>query len=639
MENRRNIKRANDRFDVFLYQAKCSLFLISLFLYLLCLPQFAVAAKTCSPEIKDYQFIAPLSDQTYTQLSWRGQTTEGHSWQQQHERAVESAWYRIVWDKPCHGDEPTVIVLQSLSVLGEVYLNDELLWQPKNQNNTQLLSWNTPRYWVLTAKQIRQQNNEIKIHVQGSNFHSSGLGSLAILPFTEGLQRYETWYWQQIKIHQVKWIVSLVLAIVALSIFLFHPGQQNYFWLALSMLLWACYLINFIFENTPFYWHELWFEYFSLIAFTGYVCCHCIFVMHLTECFKLVFKHILIFCFVLNIVAALLLNKDAAIGFLPIFFALWLIILSLNSLFLLWISFQAKRIQIYVLAAAQCSYTPTLIYTIWHRFDLESTAVWFPYIDFISIIFMLMLLVLQIMSHIHQLKQQHFIAVQSQQSTHSELLQCFSKDRENDAEKIKVQERVALAQDLHDGVGGAILRLIYLIEHDIEPLRKAKILMLLKLIKDDLRNIVDYGASFNRHLPDSPIIWLAPLRYRFSEIFDVANIHLEWKVDTVWLAPITIQECLLLQRIIEEALTNIFKHSSANHAQLRFSLEQQLLLLIIQDNGRGFDLNSVEAGNLGIGLLSIKKRVKNLEAQLNIISREGCTMLEIRKVLLAVQPR
>lgn len=84
-----------------------------------------------------------------------------------------------------------------------------------------------------------------------------------------------------------------------------------------------------------------------------------------------------------------------------------------------------------------------------------------------------------------------------------------------------------------------------------------------------------------------------------------------------------------LYRIAQEALNNIFKHAEAEHVMLRLSLEQQALVLVVQDDGCGFDTANVRKtdGN-GWGLRTIRERTKILrgDCSLESIPQRGTTL-------------
>lgn len=79
---------------------------------------------------------------------------------------------------------------------------------------------------------------------------------------------------------------------------------------------------------------------------------------------------------------------------------------------------------------------------------------------------------------------------------------------------------------------------------------------------------------------------------------------------------------LTLFRIIQELVTNIIKHAEAKNATINISAYDKNLNLIIEDNGKGFDMNKVNL-NSGMGISSIKTRVEHLEGTFTVDSTLG----------------
>lgn len=70
-------------------------------------------------------------------------------------------------------------------------------------------------------------------------------------------------------------------------------------------------------------------------------------------------------------------------------------------------------------------------------------------------------------------------------------------------------------------------------------------------------------------------------------------------------------------RIVQEALTNIFKHAHAQNASIHIQSDSSYLKIEIKDNGVGFDINKQLRG---YGLLGIVERVESLGGSLEISS-------------------
>jgi two-component system, NarL family, sensor histidine kinase UhpB len=91
-------------------------------------------------------------------------------------------------------------------------------------------------------------------------------------------------------------------------------------------------------------------------------------------------------------------------------------------------------------------------------------------------------------------------------------------------------------------------------------------------------------------------------------------------------------------RIVQEALTNIARHSEATGGTVRLALDSETARVQIEDNGIGFDVADVErpGKRRGLGLLSIRERVTGLRGQVRIESAPGGSRIEVE--LPAVPP-
>lgn len=81
-----------------------------------------------------------------------------------------------------------------------------------------------------------------------------------------------------------------------------------------------------------------------------------------------------------------------------------------------------------------------------------------------------------------------------------------------------------------------------------------------------------------------------------------------------------------LYRVCQEALTNIARYAAADQVTLRLSLHGRQIALLIEDNGRGFDLEEFwqkRSGFQGIGLLGMRERIRSLGGKFEVRSSPG----------------
>ncbi len=83
---------------------------------------------------------------------------------------------------------------------------------------------------------------------------------------------------------------------------------------------------------------------------------------------------------------------------------------------------------------------------------------------------------------------------------------------------------------------------------------------------------------------------------------------------------LTPQQELLTFRILQEALQNIIKHAEATKIDVQMDSSSLQTNITITDNGKGFNIGSLDANSTGIGLKNMKTRAALINAELQIES-------------------
>ncbi len=78
-----------------------------------------------------------------------------------------------------------------------------------------------------------------------------------------------------------------------------------------------------------------------------------------------------------------------------------------------------------------------------------------------------------------------------------------------------------------------------------------------------------------------------------------------------------------LFRIVQEALTNIARHSGASRIEIRLQHEGARLHLVVRDNGHGFESEKVSGG---LGLVGMRARARSIGGEMKIESQGGVTI-------------
>ena len=190
----------------------------------------------------------------------------------------------------------------------------------------------------------------------------------------------------------------------------------------------------------------------------------------------------------------------------------------------------------------------------------------------------------------------------SLQRLETELAGSYERLRQVEYLHTVAEERQRLMQDMHDGLGSSLHSALRAIERGrLDALAVADIL---RSCIDDLHLTIDALEPVAADL----LLLLATLRFRLAGRLDSAGVVLRWDVADVapldWIDP---PAALHILRILQEALTNIVKHTAATEISLATTNADDGVLIVVADNGAGFDLAAALARG-GNGLSNQRRR-------------------------------
>ncbi len=107
------------------------------------------------------------------------------------------------------------------------------------------------------------------------------------------------------------------------------------------------------------------------------------------------------------------------------------------------------------------------------------------------------------------------------------------------------------------------------------------------------------------------------------------NIQFNFSIDsTLEKTKLSSIKGMNLYRTIQEAVNNAMKHAKSKTISIEINAENEAILILINDDGIGFDENQIINGN---GLYNMKKRITEINGTLNFNRNEkGGTQIEIK---------
>jgi signal transduction histidine kinase len=181
--------------------------------------------------------------------------------------------------------------------------------------------------------------------------------------------------------------------------------------------------------------------------------------------------------------------------------------------------------------------------------------------------------------------------------------------------------RNKIAQDLHDDIGSTLSSISILSDLALKGDSGSQARETMNEIKDSslmlMERMDDIVWSINPR-NDSLENLLMRVRHFATTLFEAREIEyiidIQKKLDEIKL-PMDHRQHIYL--VLKEAINNLVKYSYATQATLRVSFDQNVLELLVKDNGKGFDKKTSSAGN---GIPGMQRRAGLIGAKLVITS-------------------
>jgi len=189
------------------------------------------------------------------------------------------------------------------------------------------------------------------------------------------------------------------------------------------------------------------------------------------------------------------------------------------------------------------------------------------------------------------------------------------------------EEKRRLSRDLHDETGQIVVALGVSLNVMEKELKAGNTKAALGVISQNRKLIQEISMrmksmALNLRPPAMDILGLAAvLREYFSQWTKANPIKIEFNENTKG-AKLDENIEITLYRIVQEAICNILKHSEATQVKVDLIHTEKNLQLIIEDNGRGFNVKKYlkQKDITKMGLQGIKERVRILNGAFSVTS-------------------
>lgn len=539
-------------------------------------------------------------------------------------------WYRLTWQEPEQVRE-TGLLLHYLNMAGEVSLNGTPISRDDSLVEPLTRAWNTPRHWLLAPPLLRPGTNTLLVRVSGLFAYQAGLGPVSLGTPAAMQAEFE----QERLVRRDLQVLGLAVSAAASAFFaalwLLRRRETAYGWFALMSVLWLLFGYNQIATSPwPFASNHSWqaLNISTLLVFgVSYV------VFALRFCGRRMPR----------LEGAALLV--AVVGVLDLWLAphadliahraIWTLVggftvIAVNGTSIVHAlrhrNSPMRSLAPFMAVSALTDAHDLLVFTQ----VIDSNTYYTTMSSYILLLGMALTLAAQFVKSLKRIENFNTELIEEVNAAKADLAATLAQQHALELTHARIGERVNLVSDLHDGLGGMLVGSIATLERTPENLSAPELLAMLKRLRDDLRLIIDATGRDDGARALGEL--LAPLRHRSAQLLDANGIDCRWQVsgiDTLELPP---SQSLDLMRFLQEALTNVLKHSASRRVDVTVARAGAELRLSVRDDGRGFAVEGTgEAG--GAGLRSLRTRARRLGAELQLQSRPGETQVALRMPL------
>jgi|SRR5580698_1176750 len=200
--------------------------------------------------------------------------------------------------------------------------------------------------------------------------------------------------------------------------------------------------------------------------------------------------------------------------------------------------------------------------------------------------------------------------------------------------QVQDEERRRIAREIHDGLGQelAAAKMILdgiLCKHSSPPVKKAAL---------DSSQLIDAAIKQVRtisHLLHPPLLdevgLVSALRWYVDGLSQRSGIKIGLFVDPPDLGRLKASVETAIFRIIQEAMTNMFRHSGARSGNVTLSETDGQISVVVQDDGKGIDeeVLQLRPDSLGVGIGGMRQRVSELGGTLRLLNAKPGTIVEV----------
>ena len=266
-----------------------------------------------------------------------------------------------------------------------------------------------------------------------------------------------------------------------------------------------------------------------------------------------------------------------------------------------------------------------VFYLVWDRLALPAATAQEAVVLWVLLIFLLGRFTV-VAAHVGLLREKLHERNRQLQESLDRIQELLLARARKEQELAVAQERQRLMREIHDGIGASLNTSLAMIERG--RMDRHSLAAVMRECIDELRLTIDSLEPMENDL----VAVIATLRYRLEKRLLAAGIGMEWQVQELPALPwLEVTQALSIMRVLQEALSNIVRHSRATSVTIataeRMHDGRAGVEVCVSDNGAGFDVTLAQ--QYGRGLRNMRERALSLAGHLSVDSAPGASTVSL----------
>jgi two-component system sensor histidine kinase UhpB len=194
-------------------------------------------------------------------------------------------------------------------------------------------------------------------------------------------------------------------------------------------------------------------------------------------------------------------------------------------------------------------------------------------------------------------------------------------------------ERTRVARELHDGVSQHVAELAITLStiRRLPAVRDAGLEDEFLRLYDQTSELFESVRTLSHQLHPSVLrhAGLVPAVRSLCDAFsDQQRVLCAFTSGDV--EPLPDDLALVAYRVVQESLRNVARHARAEHVTVSITRSDRTMIILVKDDGAGFDPVSARQRSHGLGLVSMEERVRTVHGEMHIESSTVGTTILVR---------